>query len=366
MSFWLILFAILLILAISGTIYLFTRFHRFSFIEKLGKKHKLLSWLLCLIPFGGLACFGLINYFTVIVVLIHLMIFWLIADIIAAIIRKAAKKKRRLYIEGAAAILFTAIYLAVGWYNAHDVKRTAYEIRTDKPISGGSIRIVGIADIHLGITLESEDFAREMKRVQEEKPDLVVVAGDFVDDDSCRADMVRSCKALGELDTRYGVYFIFGNHDRGYYKGYRDFSAADLCQELEKNGVTVLEDETIEITEGFNIIGRLDKNDDGRLEMSEYAKDISPSDFSLVLDHQPNDYANEAKAGADLVFSGHTHGGHLWPSGYVGLLLGANDFVYGHTKRDNTDFIVTSGISGWAIPFKTGTCSEYVVIDVKN
>ena len=212
--FWLILFVLLLIMAVGGTVYLFTRFHRFSFMEKFGEKHKLLSWLACLIPLGGLACFGFINFYTVIVVVLHLIIFWLIADIIAAIVRKAAKKQRRRNIEGAAAILFTAVYLAIGWHNAHDVRRTAYELHTDKPLAGGSLRIAAIADPHLGITLNGDDFAREIERIQAEKPDMLVIAGDYVDDDSCREDMVRSCEALGKLDTKYGVYFIFGNHDK--------------------------------------------------------------------------------------------------------------------------------------------------------
>ena len=43
-----------------------------------------------------------------------------------------------------------------------------------------------------------------------------------------------------------------------------------------------------------------------------------------------------------------------------------NDKVYGHEKRESTDFIVTSGVSGWAVPFKTGTFSEYVIIDISR
>ena len=178
--------------------------------------------------------------------------------------------------------------------------------------------------------------------------------------------MVRSCEALGKLDTKYGVYFIFGNHDKGYFEGYRDFTADDLREELKKNNVTILEDESVEIAEGLTLIGRQDKSNENRMEMSALAKDMDAQSFNFILDHQPNDYANEAESGADLVFSGHTHGGHIWPAGQIGLLLGANDRVYGTEKRGNTEFIVTSGISGWAIPFKTGTFSEYVIIDVKN
>ena len=44
--------------------------------------------------------------------------------------------------------------------------------------------------------------------------------------------------------------------------------------------------------------------------------------------------------------------------------MGANDAIYGHKVINGTDFIVTSGISGWAIPFKTGTYSEFTVIDI--
>ena len=83
-----------------------------------------------------------------------------------------------------------------------------------------------------------------------------------------------------------------------------------------------------------------------------------------MADHQPTDYNNQAKTEVDLVFSGHTHGGQLFPFNQVGKWIGANDLVYGHEKRNKTDFIVTSGISDWAIKFKTGTKSEYVVINL--
>lgn len=74
----------------------------------------------------------------------------------------------------------------------------------------------------------------------------------------------------------------------------------------------------------------------------------------------------QAEAKVDLVLCGHTHGGQLFPFNQVGKWIKANDLVYGHEKRDETNFIVTSGISDWAIKFKTGTKSEYVMIDIKK
>ena len=82
------------------------------------------------------------------------------------------------------------------------------------------------------------------------------------------------------------------------------------------------------------------------------------------MDHQPAAFIETAAAGADLAVSGHTHGGQLFPFNKAGLYLGAVDAVYGHSRIGGTDFIVTSGISDWAIRFKTGTFSEYAVINV--
>ena len=88
--------------------------------------------------------------------------------------------------------------------------------------------------------------------------------------------------------------------------------------------------------------------------MEELTADLDPDKFSIVLDHQPQDYEAQAKAGVDLVLSGHTHGGQLFP----------DDRVYGYEKRGSTNFIVTSGISDWAIKFKTGCRSEYLMLEI--
>ena len=114
------------------------------------------------------------------------------------------------------------------------------------------------------------------------------------------------------------------------------------------------------------MVGRQDKEVKDRIDAITLTKDLDKNKYIIMLDHQPNDYDNETMSGADLVLSGHTHGGQLIPLGQFGLLLGSNDKIYGMEKRDNTTFIVNSGISDWAIKFKTGTVSEYVVIDVKN
>ena len=102
--------------------------------------------------------------------------------------------------------------------------------------------------------------------------------------------------------------------------------------------------------------------------MATLTQDLDDSKFSIVMDHQPADYEAQAASGVDLVVSGHTHGGQLFPLMNIENLigLGGDDKVYGYEKRGNTNFIVTSGISDWAIKFKTGCRSEYVLIDIQG
>ena len=361
---WNLILVLICILCLAMVIYVTTRIHRFLFIKHYAKKHRLLAWLISLIPVAAVGMFALINTVTMIIVLMHLLVGFVICDIVAFVVRKALKKNFGYNIQNIAAIILTAIYLGIGWFFAHHVFITEYTFYTEKNI-GEDLRIVEIADSHLGITLDGESFAYQMKRVQDTNPDVVVIAGDFVDDDTSKADMIDACHALGNLKTTYGVYFVFGNHDEGYFD-YRHFTSSQLRYELSRNGVTILEDESVLIDNRFYIAGRRDRSMIGRVEADALTEELDSSKYIILLDHQPNDYEKEAKTKTDLVLSGHTHGGHIFPAGLIGLSTGANDKVYGSEVQNGTTFVVTSGISGWAIPFKTGTISEFVVIDIKS
>ena len=128
--------------------------------------------------------------------------------------------------------------------------------------------------------------------------------------------------------------------------------------------MTVLEDDAALVAGQYYIVGRNDRSM-RRQPIDTLVRFIDPKYYTIVLDHQPNDYDAEAAANCDLVLSGHTHGGQMIPIQAVGELIGANDATYGLEVRGNTTFIVTSGITDWAIPYKSGTISEYVIIDIE-
>lgn len=362
---------LLVVAAFTGMIiYLVNRIRRFTFIKNITKENKkkenIASLILILVIF--IPCLIFLNVINAIIILLHFGVFLAICDLIGLIIKKITNKSFQ-NLSSILAIVLTISYLGVAWYLAHNVWQTNYVLDTDKKV--GHLKIVQFADSHIGATFNSDGFAKEMQRIQELNPDVVLLTGDFVDDDSTREDMIGCCKALGELKTTFGVYYCFGNHDKGYYGSeHRGFSANDLVNELTKNGVHILQDETTIIDGRFAIIGRQDKSEDQkgnkRAQIQDLTKNLKPELYTICLDHQPNDYTNEAKANVDLVLSGHTHGGQLIPINYVGEWIGANDKTYGYEKRDNTNFIVTSGISDWSIKFKTGCKSEFVVIDING
>ena len=352
---------VLIVLAGLALFYLVTRFHRFTCLKAM--RNRALSWLLAVLPVAAVACFAFINIPTMVVVFLHLIIIWLLCDLVIFAVVRIRKKPFRRYYQGIAALVITLVYLGAGWFFAHHIFQTDYAFTTEKDLGTQSVRIVEIADAHLGVTLDRENFPELISRIQNTDPDLVVIVGDFVDDDSGREDMLAACRALGKLDTTYGVYFVFGNHDEGYFR-YRDFTAQELRTALAQNSVTVLEDESVLIGDSFYLIGRKDRSSRDRADAQTLVSGLDRSKYMILLDHQPNDYAAEAEAGVDLVLSGHTHGGHIFPAGLIGEATGTNDKTYGTQRRGNTTFVVTSGVSGWAIPFKTGTISEFVVIDI--
>ena len=367
MLMWYIIFVLLILFTGGGLLYLGTRAAKFVPAGSTPKRRLLIGLSAVILTFAVIA--WLINLMNAVVCLLHFVFLWLVCDFIFTLVRRFRKRPFKRYYAGYAATALSLAALWAGWYLNHRVWVTAYTIESEKAI--GDLRIVLFADSHIGTTFDGEGFAKHVRAMQEQNPDLVVIAGDFVDDDTDRRQMIEACRLLGTLKTTYGVYFVFGNHDKGYHNpAVRGFTGSDLTAELKKNNVKILEDEYRKIPGGFYLIGRKDMSENlrgnARAEMTELVKELDPDKFSVVLDHQPNDYQNQTTAEVDLVLSGHTHGGQLFPLNKVGEWIGANDKTYGLEKRNKTNFIVTSGLSDWAIKFKTGTKSEFVVIDVKR
>lgn len=364
---WSIIFLVTFLASVAGVVYLIKGINRFVFLDKFikGKKLRKISPIIIFVVFAALCYFGF-GYVNAVVIIITFTVLRIISEAVVLILKKKCPKvlKWNIYHAGVLTIILSLSYLIVGWYNAHHIVETHYTVETDKAVD--DLKIVLVSDSHLGTTFDGEGFVKISEKINECKPDILLIAGDYVDGSSSYEDIVKGSVAFSNIDTKYGIYYCYGNHDRNFYSLSGEYTEEELVNELEKNNVVILQDELKDIPGGYTIVGREDASVRDRKSINDLMANADKKNFIIDINHQPSDYNNEEAAEIDMVLSGHTHGGQLIPINHVGVIIGAVDKIYGREKRSDTEFIVTSGISDWAIDFKTGCKAEYVVIDIKG
>ena len=320
----------------------------------------------------GASTMNIFSFFGVAVLhIIAMALFAQLVNYIVKLISKTRYEKLKIWIKiygsGALALVFTAVFMVFGYINLHNVRETAYTVSTEKELRDGGYRVALLSDIHFGVSLDYNEFTEVCAEISSKEPDMVILCGDIVDNDTTREEMHQVFEALGGIKSEFGVFYVHGNHDRPFsFRGLEsEFTEAELRTAIESNGIKILQDEIYEIAPDFVLVGREDKSVPSRKSTEELLKGIDASRFILTLDHQPHEYALTAATRTDLVLSGHTHGGQLWPLKQVQAIFNFNDEVYGHGFiDDDTQYIVTSGVAGWKYPIKTAAPAEYVIIDI--
>ena len=219
-----------------------------------------------------------------------------------------------------------------------------------------------MSDLHLGTMVNKTKIKRLISNIKQLNPDLVLIAGDIIDDNIKVVKHYDLLNWFKELNPKYGIYSCMGNHE------YIGRAYADLDY-FEKNGIQMLKDTTIKVDDKFYIIGRDDIEGETfsgkkRNSLDELTKDI---DFKLpvfLLDHQPYKLEKTAEFAVDLQFSGHTHNGQIWPLNYLTGLLFEED--WGYLKKKNTHFYISSGYGTAVIPIRVGNKPEIVNMKITN
>ncbi len=291
-------------------------------------------------------------------------------DIVGVIYRKWFKENKiakYIYSGGLPAFLVTTILMTYGFLNGFNVVMTEYDINIDKEIKGGDVKIVYIADMHMGVSITMDNIEERCQAIEDSNPDIVLLGGDIFDERSTKEEIEEACKSLGEISSTYGTYFVWGNHEgdveviHGSMKQNVDF----VEDTVEKNGMTIIEDESVLIDDRFYVVGRMD-SDVGRNQISAEAlmEGLDKKKPIIVLEHKPIDVDKMSELGADLYLCGHTHGGQLPPIGLAEEFM--FDHVYGYDKVGNCNMIVTSGLGTWNTPIRIGSPSEFVMIELEG
>lgn len=266
------------------------------------------------------------------------------------------------------AVLITLGYLAIGYWRACKLYTTHYSLSTKKQLPGGRLRIVQLSDMHPGASLKRKDIPGLAGRIQALNPDMIVLTGDIFDENVDHETFASYCKMLGELHAPYGKWYVYGNHDIKRYWNAPSYTKEDLEEQLKKGDIRILEDESALAGPGeeIRITGRKDwiLNGGSRLDAREL---IPPSPlYTVVLDHEPRDLKDVAATGADLILSGHTHGGQVWPLGWLAhRVMHINEQRYGlDVLPGGCASIVSGGVGTWGYPIRTEGRSEIVCVDI--
>ena len=364
-------------------VYLFLMIRRalIAFGVDIKKKPVLAAALLVSLIAGVAACFfrklwALILYYIVILDLLLRLCDLLIRKILKKKDEKAEKTyenstlRKWLYSSGLVPVLVTAVIMICGVITMNNVIATTYEVQTEKTLRPEGYRVVMIADSHYGVAGSYEDLVIKADEISSLSPDAVILCGDIVDETTEPAQVDEIFDAFGDIRTTCGVYFVWGNHDRSSAALHTQFSEEYLRNVIAENGITILEDEVLNINDDLVIVGREDKYEakkgKDRKPMEVLMQDVDRSRFVICADHQPSSFEEESRCGVDLILSGHTHGGQIWPARQVEEILALDDGIYGRYEIGNTTAIVTSGFYGWSWPVKSGVPSEYVVVNIRK
>jgi uncharacterized protein len=304
----------------------------------------------------GFVYTGFMLYAVMILVLAELIRFVLF--LIHRLPKKGEQRRKAHIIVGIVICIITTAIFGGGLINANIIDTTQYDVKIDKSCGIQSLKIVEVADIHLGYQQSSSRVENVVEKINEQNPDIVFIVGDLFDGSLKEVfDLTRAQTALSEINSKYGVYCCLGNHE---------IYTPELESFFSGCNITLLTDETVLIEDSFYVVGRNDRNllsgaRSEREALSDLMEGIDTTKPVIVLDHRPDDIDEAVSNKADLLLSGHTHAGQTFPITLITDKIYKLD--YGMKKFDDTTAIVTSGAGLWGPPVRVGTDTEIVVIN---
>lgn len=186
--------------------------------------------------------------------------------------------------------------------------------------------------MHLGYTIGEDELKQWLTQINDEKPDIILIAGDLLDSSVKAVDRPEITNLLKQLQSKYGTYACLGNHE--YISTDAHINQTDDF--YTKSNIHLLRDEH-ELMNNVYIIGRDDKMNPNRQSIKQLTDTLDSSKLWIVLDHQPYNLELAEEAGVDLQFSGHTHQGQVWPISLITKALYEKD--YGLLEKGESTFI---------------------------
>ena len=237
-------------------------------------------------------------------------------------------------------------------------RQQIYLRRLPKSLDG--LRIVQLSDLHYGPLVNPSNLERAIQAANDLRPDLIALTGDYISHD--RSYAAPCAELVGRLHATHGVFAVLGNHDHWT-------DAALIADLLRAEGIRVLLNEGMRVDlsgESFWLAGVNDTMV-GLEDLPLALAGSSDDEMKLLMAHNPIILRRAARAGVDLVLSGHTHGGQ------VTLRPEKNRFgrprrrlLRGLGRRGNTQIYVTRGLGTVVLPIRYGCPPEVSVLELRS
>lgn len=236
------------------------------------------------------------------------------------------------------ALLLTGVALLQGIREPIVVR---HEVALDGlPAALDNTRLVVLSDLHLGSQLKAKWLAERVAQVEALKPDIIVLLGDIFEGHGGVDNALQPI--LAHLQAPLGVYAVTGNHE------FHGDTEATIAMS-ETAGIIWLRNRWQPITPGLLLAGvddltRHQRNGDNADRITPLLA-ARPKGATVLLSHSPLQVAQAAASGAALMLSGHTHGGQIWPFGY--LVTHYYPYLAGRFQIGDMTLIVSRGTGLW-------------------
>ena len=262
-------------------------------------------------------------------------------------------------------ICFIFFYL---YFQDNYLSVTKHIINNNKiPKEFNNYKIAHISDFH---NLKSKFLINKIiEKLKKEKPDIIVITGDLIHQD----DNTNALFLINKIKDISKIYYVRGNHEK------RSNNYFSLQDGLQKNGVIILNNMKEEIkinNESINIVGVDDPyNKKNKKDTSNILKSINnikydKNKFTIVLCHRPELFSTYVESKADLVFTGHAHGGQVRIP-FIGGLYAPNQgilpkYTSGIYQKNNTSMIVSRGLGNSGFPFRVNNRPNLIFTTLIN
>lgn len=218
-------------------------------------------------------------------------------------------------------------------------------------------KLVFFADTHYGNIHRGRAAEALVQLILSEKPDLVLMGGDFFDGPPINPDLVTV--PYRALTQSVPTFFVSGNHEEYGKK-------AEFLRSLEESGFRIINDEKV-ILDGLQIVGLdfMTTRTEAATAMTLKHLELDLTLPTIVLKHIPRHVEMIASLGGHLMLSGHTHQGQMWPVNLITRFI-YHGFDYGLKSYKNLHVYTTSGAGSWGPPQRFLTQSEIAVFTLET